>query len=228
MKLSPHFLITVNYDPLLTNSNPPNKRFDCCQVNELPVAKMSVSPESVFPLFCVTCLDKCEDNCLRFRQVQVRGPGDIEGDNTLKFTKKRFPFEAWWLMTLPRLLINLESILISSTVSAEVLDVQFSTYLNKRTISRVPSGLYQRRTGEFVPSTHDLNLAPLLNDLRETHFCLCNRDLELRIVRTVSGDKGSSQRRFEGPVKRQLLPRRKESIPIVLRRVSVVLSWENR
>ena len=228
MKLSPHFLIMVNYDPLLTNSNPPNKRFDCCQVNKLLVAKTSVSPESIFPLFCVTCLDKCKDNCLWFQQVQVRGLGDIEGDNTLKFTKKCFPFEAWWLITLLRLLINLELILISSTVLAEVLDVQFSTYLNKCTISHVPSRLYQHRTGEFVPSTHDLNLAPLLNDLRETHFCLCDRDLELQIVGTVSGDKGSNQCQFEGPIKRQLLPRWKESISIVLRWVSVVLSWENR
>ena len=96
-------------------------------------------------------------------------------------------------MTLPCLLINLESILILSTVSAEVLDVQFSTYLNKCTISCVPSRLYQRRTGEFVPSTHDLNLAPLLKDLQETHFCLCDWDLELQIIGTVSGDKSSSQ-----------------------------------
>ena len=64
IKLSPLFFTTVNYGPLLTDLNLSDKTFDCCQVNNFLVTKTSISPETIFSLFCITCSDKYENNCL--------------------------------------------------------------------------------------------------------------------------------------------------------------------
>jgi hypothetical protein len=104
----------VNDNPLPSVENAADDALNEANVNRLKPTKFGVLPEPILALCCIALFDDCEEQRLRFVEVELWRDWHINLDNPLKFSKEILELHIRLFVLGPCVAVNRRLILMNN------------------------------------------------------------------------------------------------------------------